>query len=144
MSKWHELLLIMQIQMHYIESAIIGSSSHMPNCGRCIIILVFILISQNHKNILLKCLKLIPRNLHNCWNSSGSKITDLMQCMNMKSLMPNLNQKLNMEIWLKSKYNTLSKCYRIHAFKNPKDLKALMGPCTCPKLGLTKYSYSTR
>lgn len=56
---------------------------------------------------------------------------------NMKSLMPNLNQKLNMEIWLKSKYNTLSKCYRIHAFKNPKDLKALMGPCTCPKLGLT-------
>lgn len=56
----------------------------------------------------------------------------------MKSLMPNLNQKLNMEIWLKSKYNTLSKCYRIHAFKNPKDLKALMGPCTCPKLGLTK------
>lgn len=63
---------------------------------------------------------------------------------NMKSLMPNLNQKLNMEIWLKSKYNTLSKCYRIHAFKNPKDLKALMGPCTCPKLGLTKYSYCRR
>lgn len=49
-----------------------------------------------------------------------------------------------MEIWLKFKYNILSKCYRIYVFKNFKDLKVLMGFCICFKLGLIKYSYCRR